>query len=165
MLGVLAAVAAPLVQQVFDRSRARSTAALEARERTLERDRMAARIRTDLTVRVRAHLAVLQAALDRGAIDVDRWGAAFETLAARVRDPDAMEALGASFHDVASAVYAETLALEGARAETLGTNPRVAPAAPLAAVKAAYEPVLGILADAAPAAPAAPLATAARRER
>lgn len=131
VLGVLAAVAAPLVQQFFDRSRARASGL-----------RTTALVRTDVAARVRAHVAVLQAAAARGEIDVERWSTTFETLATRVRQPDVIEALGTSYRDLAGALHTETLALEAARADASGRGPRVANATDLAQVAAAYEPLL-----------------------
>jgi hypothetical protein len=131
VLGIIAAIAAPLVQQFFDRSRARAAGL-----------RTTALVRTDVTARVRAHVAVLNAAAVRGEIDVERWSTTFETLATRVRQPDVIEALGASYRELAGALHAETLALEAARAEASGRGPRVANATDLAQVAATYEPLL-----------------------
>jgi hypothetical protein len=131
VLGVVAAVATPLVQQYLDRSRARASGL-----------RRTALIRTDVFARLRAHVAILNAAAARGDIDVERWSATFETLARRVREPDVIDALGASYRELADALHTETLALETARAEASSRGPRVANGADLAQVAATYEPLL-----------------------
>jgi hypothetical protein len=160
-LGILAAVATPLVQHLFDRMRDRSATAADARKAAFEGERLGARVRTDLLVRLRAHLAILSAALARGRIDVDRWTVTFDDLARRSREADVIDALGASFHPFADAVHREALAIEAARASILGEPVRVAGVDGIAGVLAGYEPTLAALAGT----PAVPALEAVRRGR
>ena len=136
MLGVMAAVATPLVQHAFDRSRDRSL-----------QTRAAARVRTDLLARLRAHLAILRVAETRGEIDLERWTVAFDALAARTRDAEVIDVLGPSYHAFATAVHAETIAIESARAAVPGPGPRIASTTEFAGVLAAYDPALRALGD------------------
>ncbi len=163
VLGVIAAIAAPFVQHLFDRSRDRALAVASEQRRALDLRRTTARVRADLLVRVRAHLVLLGAAATRGEIDPMRWAAAFEALAARSRDAEVIDALGPAFADFAGAVHRELIALETARASVPDGHSVTAQTADLSGVTAAYERVLRDLAgaDRAPRA----LETAGRRAR
>jgi hypothetical protein len=147
-LGLFAAISTPLVQHLFDRSRDRSKRAADDAKESLDVRRADRRVRADLQIRVRAHLAILQAAIDRGRIDVDRWSTAFESLLARSREADVIDALGPSFELFGTAVHREAVALESARAAVLGETLRVVDAVNLAAVVAGYDPILGTLGEA-----------------
>jgi hypothetical protein len=147
VIGVAAAVATPLLQHLFTRSRDKSLAAADERRRVEERDRTEARVRADLLVRVRAHLVLLETAASAGGIELERWHAAFESLAGRTRDPDVIDALGAAYHDFVRPIHGESIALETERARLRGTPDTIANVTGFDIVVAAYDPVLRLLGD------------------
>jgi hypothetical protein len=93
-IGVLAAVATPLVQYLVARSREKTVARADERRRTEDLAQTTTRVRADLLFRLRAHLVFLGALAETGTVDVDRWQQAFERFAARTREADVIEALG-----------------------------------------------------------------------
>jgi hypothetical protein len=144
-IGVLAAAVTPLVQYLVARSREKSVARADERRRSEDLAQTTTRVRADLLFRLRAHLVLLGALAETGTIDVDRWQQAFERFAGRTREADVIEALGRSYHDVVQPVHAERVAIEVERSVLLGARASGVPSERIAAVRAAYAPVLELL--------------------
>jgi hypothetical protein len=144
-IGVLAAAVTPLVQYLVARSREKSVARADERRRSEDLAQTTTRVRADLLFRLRAHLVLLGALAETGTIDVDRWQQAFERFAGRTREADVIEALGRSYHDVVQPVHAERVAIEVEGSVLLGARASGVPSERIAAVRAAYAPVLELL--------------------
>ncbi len=156
IIGVVAAVLTPVLNHYFARRREAAEALRTERLRSAEASRRAAHVRADLLVRLRSHCSSLQPLAGRRAVDADLWQAAHDALARRARDPEVIDALGASYPRFTHAVHEEAVAINRQRAGAAAAG-----ATPVAAVLAAYAPVVRDLGDA-PAA-AALERTAGRR--
>ncbi len=140
IIGVVAAILTPVLNHYFTHRRDKAAAKREERLRSTEESRRAAHVRADLLARLHSHCSGLQPVARRGDVDPDLWQAAHDALARRARDPEVIDALGASYPSFTRAVHEEAVAIGRHRA---GAGTRAASA--VTGVLEAYAPILAEL--------------------